>query len=142
MSILRIHAKQLFDGQNFLDDHVLTVANGEITAIDENTENVDVYCNGLVTPGYVDLQVNGGGGALFNDSPSLDKIKTIIAAHSHYGTTAMLPTLITDKVEVMAEAADAMAMAIAESFTFTTLWPFELVLTATRTRLPLPPLAQ
>jgi len=112
MSILRIHAKQLFDGQNFLDDHVLTVANGEITAIDENTENVDVYCNGLVTPGYVDLQVNGGGGALFNDSPSVDNIKTIITAHSKFGTTAMLPTLITDKTAVMAQAAEAISQAI------------------------------
>ncbi|WP_448546509.1 N-acetylglucosamine-6-phosphate deacetylase [Thalassotalea fusca] len=114
MTQVRIHASRLFDGQNYITDQVLTVENGVIVGLDNHTQQVDHYVEGLVVPGYIDIQVNGGGGVLFNDSPSLDKIKTIIAAHSFYGTTAMLPTLITDKVEVMAEAADAMAMAIAE----------------------------
>mgnify|MGYP000346366880 CR=1 FL=1 len=110
---VRFHAQRLFDGQNFIDDRVLTIVDGVIQAIDEDISNVDVKAKGLVVPGYIDLQVNGGGGALFNDSPSLDKLKTIIAAHARFGTTAMMPTLITDKVEVMVQAADAMAQAIA-----------------------------
>lgn len=110
----RLHATRLFDGQNYFDNHVLTIADGKITAIDDDVSNVDMVCQGLLVPGFIDLQVNGGGGALFNDSPSLDNIKTIMAAHSKFGTTAMLPTLITDKVEVMAQAADAIALAIAE----------------------------
>jgi len=114
MAQCRFHAKRLFDGQNFIDDQVLTITNGVISAIDSNTNNVDVKTTGLVVPGYIDLQVNGGGGALFNDSPSVDKLKTIMTAHAKFGTTAMMPTLITDKVEVMAQAADAMAKAIAE----------------------------
>ncbi|GHE95303.1 N-acetylglucosamine-6-phosphate deacetylase [Thalassotalea profundi] len=115
MNKLRLHATRLFDGHNYSDDQVLTVEDGKITAIDNNTADVDQVLVGLTAPGYIDLQVNGGGGALFNDSPSLDKIKRIITAHSQFGTTAMLPTLITDKIEVMSQAADAMAQAIKEN---------------------------
>ena len=113
MKTLRFYAKKLFDGQNFVDDHVLTITDGTITAIDDNTDDFDVTAKGLVVPGYIDLQVNGGGGALFNDAPSVEKLKTIMLAHAKYGTTGMMPTLITDKVSVMEEAADAMAEAIA-----------------------------
>jgi len=114
MTILRLHVKKLFDGQNYIDDQVLTISDGKVTAFDSNTSQVDEVIEGLVVPGFIDLQVNGGGGALFNDTPSLKNIQTIIAAHSEFGTTAMLPTLITDKISVMEKAADAMAEAIAE----------------------------
>lgn len=114
MTQFRFHAKRLFDGQNFSDDQVLTITNGVISAIDQNTDNVDMQVSGLVVPGFIDLQVNGGGGALFNDSPSVDKLKTIMAAHARFGTTAMMPTLITDKIEIMAQAADVMSEAITQ----------------------------
>ncbi len=114
MTQTRFHAQRLFDGEAFLDDQVLTIVNGKITAIDQDTSHVDETANGLVVPGFIDLQVNGGGGALFNDSPSVDKLKTIMFAHAKFGTTAMTPTLITDKVEVMQQAADAIAQAINE----------------------------
>ncbi|NQZ20995.1 MAG: N-acetylglucosamine-6-phosphate deacetylase [Colwellia sp.] len=115
MTTLRLHAKRIFDGQNYLDDQVIVITNGIITAFDSDTSCVDDVLDGLVVPGFIDLQVNGGGGVLFNNSPSVDNLKTIIAAHSQFGTTGMLPTLITDKVEVMMQAADAMASAIAEN---------------------------
>ena len=114
MAKLRIHAKRLFDGQNFIDNQVLTITDGVISAIDQNIEECDEKAIGLVVPGYIDLQVNGGGGALFNDSPSVDKLKTIMSAHAKFGTTAMMPTLITDKVEIMAQAANAMSEAIVQ----------------------------
>jgi len=114
MTIFRLHVKKLFDGQSYIDDQVLTISDGKIIAFDSNTSEVDDVLEGFVVPGFIDLQVNGGGGALFNDSPSLKNIQTIITAHSKFGTTAMLPTLITDKITVMEKAADAMAEAIAE----------------------------
>jgi len=114
MTQTRFHAQRLFDGQAFFDDLVLTIVDGKITAIDQDTSNVDVIATGLVVPGFIDLQVNGGGGALFNDTPSVDNLKTIMAAHARFGTTAMMPTLITDKFEVMQQAADAIAQAISE----------------------------
>jgi len=114
MAQLRFHAQRLFDGHSFIDDQVLTITNGVISAIDQNTDDADITVAGLVVPGYIDLQVNGGGGALFNDAPSVENLKTIMAAHAKFGTTAMMPTLITDKIEVMAQAADAIAQAIAK----------------------------
>lgn len=113
MAEIRLHAQQLFDGQQTVDHQVLTIVDGKISAIDSDVARVDQVLEGLVVPGFIDLQVNGGGGVLFNVSPTLNDLKTIIAAHSQFGTTGMLPTLITDKVEVMAQAADAMAEAIA-----------------------------
>jgi len=115
MAIIRLHASRFFDGTTFVDNQVLSIDNGKIVAIDSDISNVDNVIEGTVVPGFIDLQVNGGGGVLFNDSPSLNNLKTIIAAHSQFGTTGMLPTLITDKVEVMAQAADAMAEAIANN---------------------------
>ncbi|GAA6203712.1 N-acetylglucosamine-6-phosphate deacetylase [Thalassotalea sp. SU-HH00458] len=115
MTRLRIHADKIFDGQQFYEHQVLTIEGGKVLSIDDDTTSVDVVVQGMIAPGFIDLQVNGGGGVLFNDSPSLDNLKTIITAHSQFGTTGMLPTLITDKVEVMAQAADAMALAIKEA---------------------------
>ncbi len=57
---------------------------------------------GLLAPGFIDVQVNGGGGVLFNDEPTVEGIAAIAAAHRRYGTTGLLPTLITDTRERMA----------------------------------------
>ncbi len=115
MTLIRFHARRLFDGENFLDDQVLSLSDGKITAIDQDITQVDFVAKGLVVPGYIDLQVNGGGGALFNDEPSVERLKTIALSHAKFGTTAMMPTLITDKVEVMQQAADAIAQALADN---------------------------
>ena len=114
MTPIRFHAQRLFDGHNFFNDQVLTIADGKIIAIDQDTSRIDVAVDGLVVPGYIDLQVNGGGGVLFNDSPSVNNLKIMMAAHAKYGTTAMMPTLITDRVEVMQQAANAVAQALNE----------------------------
>ncbi|HUL95891.1 MAG TPA: N-acetylglucosamine-6-phosphate deacetylase [Usitatibacter sp.] len=65
-------------------------------------------------PGFVDCQVNGGGGVLFNDDPSVEAIRTIGAAHRRYGTTSFLPTLISDDFSVIAQAIAAVRDAIAQ----------------------------
>jgi N-acetylglucosamine-6-phosphate deacetylase len=113
MASFRLLAARLFNGHDFLANQVITITDGVISKIDQSVNDIDVKVTGLVVPGYIDLQVNGGGGALFNDSPSLDKLKTIMAAHAQFGTTAMMPTLITDKIEVMIQAADVISNAIA-----------------------------
>ena len=51
----------------------------------------------VLAPGFIDVQVNGGGGVLLNDEPTLAGINTIVAAHRRFGTTGLLPTLITDR---------------------------------------------
>lgn len=67
----------------------------------------------LLLPGFVDVQVNGGGGVLFNDSPTVEAIAAIGAAHRRFGTTAFLPTLISDERGVIARALQAVRAAMA-----------------------------
>lgn len=67
----------------------------------------------LLAPGFIDCQVNGGGGELFNDDPSVDTIAAIASAHRRFGTTGFLPTLISDDLDVVARAIDAVRDAIA-----------------------------
>ena len=68
---------------------------------------------GLLLPGFIDLQVNGGGGVLFNDAPTLEAIRTIGAAHRQFGTTGFLPTLISADLDIVARAIAAVRGAIA-----------------------------
>ena len=65
-----------------------------------------------LVPGFIDAQVNGGGGALFNNDTSVDAIRTIAQAHRRFGTTGLLPTLISDDADVMARAIAAARDAI------------------------------
>ena len=68
---------------------------------------------GLLLPGFIDTQVNGGGGVLFNDTPDVATIETIGRAHRRFGTTSFLPTLISDDLDVVAAAIAAVDAAIA-----------------------------
>jgi N-acetylglucosamine-6-phosphate deacetylase len=110
-------ATQLFDGHALSDNMHIQVLDGYITAIKPASESdapADVELNGLVSAGFVDVQVNGGGGALFNDHPDHNTLKTMVKGHTRYGTTAMLPTLITDSHAKMEQAANAVAQAISQ----------------------------
>jgi N-acetylglucosamine-6-phosphate deacetylase len=64
-----------------------------------------------LAPGFIDCQVNGGGGVLFNDQPNVDGIRRIAAAHRRFGTTGLLPTLISDDAAVMHAALEAVRAA-------------------------------
>ena len=95
---------RIFDGEAWWDRHALVVADGKIEGIIAADSPTDAQRQpmggGILAPGFIDLQVNGGGGVLFNNAPSVDAIRTICAAHAQFGTTALLPTLITDTVPV------------------------------------------
>ena len=64
-----------------------------------------------LTPGFIDIQVNGGGGVLFNNAPTVESLRAIGQAHSRFGTTAFLPTLISDRYDVMRAGLDAVRRA-------------------------------
>ena len=68
----------------------------------------------LLLPGFIDTQVNGGGGVLFNDNPSVETIRRIGAAHRKFGTTGFLPTLISDDLAKVKRAIEAVATAVKE----------------------------
>ncbi|MBT2143988.1 MULTISPECIES: N-acetylglucosamine-6-phosphate deacetylase [unclassified Rhodanobacter] len=68
----------------------------------------------MLLPGFIDVQVNGGGGVLFNEAPTVETLRRIGAAHRRFGTTGFLPTLISDRLEVMRAALAAVEQALAE----------------------------
>jgi N-acetylglucosamine-6-phosphate deacetylase len=84
-----------------------------IRPLDEGAGDAIDLDGGWVMPGFIDTQVNGGGGVLFNDETNVDGIAAIVAAHARYGTTALLPTLISDAPDRIAMALDAVDEAIA-----------------------------
>ena len=96
---------RIFDGDLWHEDSALLIADGKVAAIaplrDVPSDARAVPMDGLsLVPGFIDLQVNGGGGVLLNEQPDVEGIRTICAAHARFGTTGLLPTLITDTVEV------------------------------------------
>ncbi|OUS29158.1 N-acetylglucosamine-6-phosphate deacetylase [Thalassotalea sp. 42_200_T64] len=107
---------KFFDGQTIKENVKISFQNGKIVAIEAViAAELDDVRPGLIAPGYIDVQVNGGGGALFNAEPTVQTIAAIAQAHAKFGTTGLLPTLITDDVKVMQQAADAISAAIKEN---------------------------
>lgn len=100
-----------------LHDHALLVSGGIITGIVERTEvpatsEVRDLGGGWLLPGFLDTQVNGGGDVLLNDRPDVDGVRAIAEAHRRFGTTGLLPTLISDLPEVVDAAMDGVREAI------------------------------
>jgi N-acetylglucosamine-6-phosphate deacetylase len=109
---------RILAGSQWLENHALVIEDQTIRAIVPEAaapqEAVRVALNGgMLAPGFIDIQVNGGGGVLFNDSPTVDTITTIAATHRRFGTTALLPTLISADLHVVARAIAAVDDAIA-----------------------------
>ena len=117
MSAFAITNARIFDGTDFLDGKSVIVRDGNVDKIvDAAALPADLTVidgNGqMLAPGLIDVQVNGGGGVLLNDQPTVDGVRAIMQAHRKYGTTAMLPTLITDHRGKMETAIAAVTDAI------------------------------
>jgi N-acetylglucosamine-6-phosphate deacetylase len=117
MSIALINARVLTDS-GFASGKTVFVKDGRIEAVADDSSARDagyryVDLSGkLLMPGFIDVQVNGGGGVLFNDNPGVDSIRAIGQAHRRFGTTGFLPTLISDDLHVVARAVAAVQAAI------------------------------
>ncbi len=102
-----IRAPRLFDGHTFSEDRVVLVEDGRIAGLHSPADipsdvPLRILPPGtLLAPGFIDVQVNGGGGVLLNDDPTPAAMAAIVAAHRRHGTTGCLPTLITDRPEVL-----------------------------------------
>jgi N-acetylglucosamine-6-phosphate deacetylase len=105
--------------QGMVEGRAVLIEDGRIvqlcgeTAVPTHAKTRDLG-GGILAPGFIDVQVNGGGGVLFNDAPTVEAIAAIGRAHRRFGTTGFLPTLISDDLEVVARAIDAAGRAIAE----------------------------
>ncbi|MEH3108323.1 MAG: N-acetylglucosamine-6-phosphate deacetylase [Sphingomonas fennica] len=112
MSALRFENGRILRPGGF-DTAPLTVAGGRIASAATAADATIDLDGGWLVPGFIDTQVNGGGGRLFNDDPSVETIAAIGAAHLPFGTTAFLPTLISDDLDKVDAAMRAVERAIA-----------------------------
>lgn len=108
---------QIFDGVKLHENCALIVTGDRfesIVAAFDVPPNANVaQVDGILSPGFVDIQVNGGGGVMFNDDPSVDTLQIMASAHARLGATSILPTLITDTPEQTRAAITAVEKAIA-----------------------------
>jgi N-acetylglucosamine-6-phosphate deacetylase len=91
-------AKYIFDGTKLVDNHVVVIDNGIIHNVLPSVKfsgKVENLGNGVIAPGFIDLQLNGCGGVLFNDDISTNTLETMYQTWLKFGTTGFLPTLIT-----------------------------------------------
>jgi N-acetylglucosamine-6-phosphate deacetylase len=117
MAISAVRCRRIFDGSAWHEAVALLIEHGRVAGIVPDGEipegtNWTNAAGTMLAPGFVDLQVNGGGGAMFNDDPGVETIRTICAAHLKYGTTALLPTLITDTRDTTHTAIEAAKEAV------------------------------
>ena len=116
MAATALVGARIFDGTRLLDGHAVVLDGGRITAViadrDLPAGVSRLKVTGLLAPGFIDWQVNGGGGVLFNETTTMAGIAAIGAAHRRFGTVAFLPTLITDTRPKMREALAATAAAL------------------------------
>lgn len=108
---------RIFDGTRIVEGQAVVIEDGRIVEVLREGElEASIRrepVEGLLAPGFIDTQVNGGGGVMFNDVRTIEEIRTIASAHRRFGTTGLLPTFITDTRERMSEAVSAMREALA-----------------------------
>jgi N-acetylglucosamine-6-phosphate deacetylase len=116
MSPLALHASRVLTPGGFQSGWCVLVENGLIVAVMPSgacpTDLPQRELDGDLLPGFIDLQVNGGGGILFNDHPTVDGIVAIGEAHRRFGTTGFLPTLISDDLGTVERAIQAVDAAM------------------------------
>lgn len=111
-----LQADFIFDGERLVPEGILRLQNGKVELVDRAGANAPLWrLQGIVAPGFVDLQVNGGGGVLFNADPTPTGCLAIASAHRSTGTAALLPTVISDAPEVIERAADAVITTLGQS---------------------------
>jgi N-acetylglucosamine-6-phosphate deacetylase len=116
MSAVVLQPKRVLTQEGFRAGRCVVIEDGRIAAVlpagDCPPGVPKRVLEGDLLPGFIDLQVNGGGGVLFNDHPTVEGIAAIGAAHRRFGTTGFLPTLISDDFGVIARAIHAVDAAM------------------------------
>jgi len=105
-----VTADRVFDGHRWHVEAAVLIRNRRIVGVGPQGEiprgrpQTRLPAGVFLAPGFIDLQVNGGGGVLLNDQPTIEGMRAIARAHRRFGTTGCLPTLITDTRKRMREA--------------------------------------
>jgi N-acetylglucosamine-6-phosphate deacetylase len=110
--MLSLSPTRLFTGDEIIERATVHVRDGRIAGLARQSVPGAVQLDGLLTPGFIDVQVNGGGGLMFNDSQSVETLKTIAAAHRRYGVTGLMATLVSDSRDRIGRAIEAVSAAV------------------------------
>ena len=108
-------AEQLFDGKTLYENHPISIEDGKIIAFDTVKGAIENKVSGLLTAGFIDTQVNGGGGYLLNQDTNLHTLKAMTNAHAKFGTSSLIPTLITSDVNKIEQTANLISTALAQN---------------------------
>src|SRR5262249_45229473 len=100
MSVMALSGARIFDGGRWHDDAAILIRDGTVLAIAPRSDipegaRVHPLDGGTLAPGFIDAQVNGGGGVSLNDEPTSHAMQRIWQAHNRFGTCRLLPTLVT-----------------------------------------------
>jgi len=109
-----ITGSKLFNGLDFIEHKALLIDGQNIAGIVNEDDiptdfKIQKLDGGILSPGFIDLQVNGGGGKLFNNSPDNESLNTIISAHQYFGTTSIMPTVISDSLNILQKCTDTIS---------------------------------
>jgi N-acetylglucosamine-6-phosphate deacetylase len=107
---------RVFDGEAIHDGLAVVIKDARVVdliAQEKVSNNIErrSLTGGILAPGFIDVQVNGGGGALLNENPTIETVQRIAMSHRKFGTTGMLPTVITDAPHILTEAIAAVKAA-------------------------------
>ena len=110
---------RIFDGKRLRCGHAIRFVDGHAGEFGPDAEvprdgKVVDLSGDILAPGYVDLQINGGGGVMLNDDPSVDTLRRIAGAHRNLGVATLLPTLISDSAEKTRATIEATIEAVQE----------------------------
>jgi N-acetylglucosamine-6-phosphate deacetylase len=116
MSTMALTGGRVFDCRRWHDNAAILIGDDRILAVVPRSEipaeaRVETVDGGTLAPGFIDAQVNGGGGVLLNDDPTPDAMERIWRAHRQFGTCRLLPTLITTTPATMEAALQAARIA-------------------------------
>lgn len=109
-----LSAKQIFTCKGPLSNAAIRIEDGRIAAITADAAPDATMMDGILAAGLIDIQVNGGGGVLFNDAPTVETLRMMTAAHARFGVTGLMATLISDSRDKIAAAIAAVEQAISE----------------------------
>ncbi|MBG1233870.1 N-acetylglucosamine-6-phosphate deacetylase [Aestuariivirga litoralis] len=115
-----LKAKRIFTGAKMLEGHGVLLDGKQIVDVlpvkSAPLDSITLDLGScLLAPGFIDIQVNGGGGVNLNDTPNADGVRQMARAHRRFGTTGMLPTVITDTPDIQKRAAQGVREAMADT---------------------------
>lgn len=111
---------EIFDGECVHSNCMLLIDGENISELTGQPQNHDAFDQvidlqgRLLAPGLIDIQVNGGGGVLFNAEPTVEALQVMLDAHRRFGSTSIFPTFISDKDDMMRRAVNAVDSAITQ----------------------------